>query len=72
MVAKVLGPKSLDEIFPKETTKQNKTKEGGIWEEEALEECTNVARKKTHTHTHTTQLKDQSKVAQLIQLELGC
>jgi hypothetical protein len=52
MVAKVLGPKSLDEIFPKETTKQNKTKEGGIWEEEALEECTNVARKKTHTHTH--------------------
>jgi hypothetical protein len=24
MVAKVLGPKSLDKIFPKETTKQNK------------------------------------------------
>jgi hypothetical protein len=67
MVAKVLGPKSLDKIFPKETTKQRKE----ICEEEALEKSTNVTRKKKHTHTHT-QLKDQSKVAQLIQLELSC
>jgi hypothetical protein len=47
-VAKVLGPKSLDKIFPKETTIQRKE----ICEEEALEKCTNVPRK-THTHTHT-------------------
>jgi excinuclease UvrABC nuclease subunit len=72
---KFLDQNSLDKIFPKETTKQNKTKQRKeICEEEALEKCTNVCKgKKTHTHTHThTQLKDQSKVAQLIQLELGC
>jgi hypothetical protein len=42
--------KSLDKFSQKE--QQNKTKEREIWEEEALEKCTSVARKK-NTHKHT-------------------
>jgi hypothetical protein len=38
-----------------------------------MHKCLQGKKKHTHIHTHThTQLKDQSKVAQLIQLELGC
>ncbi len=75
---KFLDQNSLDKIFPKETTIQNKTKQRKeICEEERssrkMHKCLQGKKKHTHIHTHThTQLKDQSKVAQLIQLELGC